>query len=103
MERIIILRRNRPRVSNFLSHRMVGSLKFMIVVIIEKSLHHQMILGHPDALLFFRGKPEKLDFRQQNTKFATYSDSVRFGVTGGSGNIFCVEIDPESPIFCLTE
>ena len=50
-ERKHILRRNRPRVSNFLSHRIVESLKFMIFDILGKSLHHQMILGPPDGSL----------------------------------------------------
>ena len=52
-ERTHILRRNRPRVSNFLSHRIVESLKFMIFDILGKSLHHQMILGPPDWSLDF--------------------------------------------------
>ena len=41
------------RVSNFLSHRIVASLKFMIFDILGKSLHHQMILGPPDGSLDF--------------------------------------------------
>ena len=47
------LRRHRPRVSNFLSHRIVGFFKIMIFGILGKSLHHQMILGPPDASLDF--------------------------------------------------
>ena len=50
-ERKHILRRDRPRVSNFLSHRRVEPLKFMNFDILGKSLHHQMILGPPDGSL----------------------------------------------------
>ena len=35
--------------------------------------------------------------------FAPYGDSGRFDVTGWSGNILRIEMDPGSPIFCLTE
>ena len=52
-ERKHVLRRNGPRVSNFLSHRIAGYLKFMIFDILGKSLHHQMILGPPDGSLDF--------------------------------------------------
>ena len=52
-ERKHIQRRHRPRVSNFLSHRIVESLKCMIFDILGKSLHHQMILGPPDGSLDF--------------------------------------------------
>ena len=48
-------------------------------------------------------KTEKLDFRQVFV-VAPYGDSGGFGTTELSGNIlFCVEIDPGSPIFCLIE
>jgi hypothetical protein len=56
-------------------------------------------------------KTEKLDYlrirfseklkEQQNV--ALYCDSGGFHMTEWSGKIFCVEIDPASPIFCLTE
>ena len=39
----------------------------------------------------------------QTKYFAPYGDSGRFDTTEWSGNRFCVEIDPASPIFCLTE
>ena len=51
MERKDALRRNRPRVSNFLSHRIVGFLKSMIFDILAKSLHPQVILGPSDGSL----------------------------------------------------
>ena len=50
-ERKHILRRNSPRVSNFLSHRIVESLRFMFFDILGKFPHHQMILGPPDGSL----------------------------------------------------
>jgi hypothetical protein len=53
MERKHILRRNRHRVSSFLSHRIVESLQIMIFDILGKSLNHQMILGPPDGSLDF--------------------------------------------------
>ena len=53
MERKHILRRNRPQVSNFLSHRIFCFFKIMVFGILGKSLHHQMILGPPDGSLDF--------------------------------------------------
>ena len=57
MERKHILRRNRARVSNVLSHRIVESLESMIFDILGKSRHHQMVLGAPDGSSVF---PQKL-------------------------------------------
>jgi hypothetical protein len=48
-------------------------------------------------------KLKKLDFLTKNVYFASYGDSGSFGVTGWSGNIFCIEIDPVLSTFCLTE
>ena len=42
---------------------------------------------------------EKTEFSAKNTYVAPYGDSGGSGVTEMSGNIFCVEIDPVSPIF----
>ena len=48
-------------------------------------------------------KTEKTCFSAKKQYVASYGDSGLFDTTEWSGNIFCVEIDPGSPIFCLTE
>ena len=48
-------------------------------------------------------KNRKNVFSAKTKYFVPYGDSGRFGVTEWSGFIFCVEIDPTSPTFCLTE
>ena len=44
-----------------------------------------------------------LFFLTKNNEIASYGDLGGFDTTEMSGNIFCVAIDPGSPIFCLTE
>ena len=48
-------------------------------------------------------KTEKLDFLHFCFFFAPYGDSGRFDVTGWSGKILRIDLDPGSPIFGLTE
>ena len=61
--------------------------------------------------LFVRGsegaprgrKTKKNEFSAQQKYFAPYGDLGRFDVTEWSGNILRIDLDPSSPIFCLTE
>ena len=48
-------------------------------------------------------KSWKTGFSAKQKYVAPYGDSGRFGLTEWSGKIFCVEVDPASPSFCLTE
>ena len=61
----------------------------------------------PAAWRLYRGslgrKTEKLDFRQKWSESGPYGDSGGFDVTGWSGIILRIDLDPGSPIFCLTE
>ena len=45
----------------------------------------------------------KTVFPAKQIYFAPYGDSCRFDVTGWSGNILRIELDPVLPTFCLTE
>ena len=55
------------------------------------------------ALCLDMGEKLKNQMFGQNRVFCSYGDSRGFNTTEMSRDIFCVEIDPGSPIFCFIE
>ena len=99
-ERKHILHRNRLRVSNFLSHRMVGSLKFMIFDILEKSLHHQMILGPPDGSLDF-SKLQRLLVERPSAKIHFENDPPKKNPGNWKTSKSCHCLRKRLPFLCF--
>ncbi len=65
---------------------------------------HQVLPTMHHTHSHFRGPiGRKTGFSAKKQYFAPYGDSGRFDVTGWSGNILRIELDPVLPSFCLTE